>query len=61
LATAKNRRKTKPFPAIMKTERRDIFNELEMDKFIWGNAFLFTIENIDMSIENNRFSILDNI
>lgn len=45
----------------MKTERRDIFNELEMDKFIWGNAFLFTIENIDMSIENNRFSILDNI
>jgi len=45
----------------MKNQRRDIFEELEMNEYIWGNAFLFTIQDIDVSIETNRFSILDKI
>ena len=32
-----------------------------MDEFVSGNAFLFTIEDIDMSVESTRFSILDEI
>ncbi len=32
-----------------------------MGEFIWGNAYKFMIENIDLTIEDNRFSTLDQI
>lgn len=45
----------------MKMEKKNIFEELDMGEYIWGNAFLYTISGIDLSIEENRFSILDKI
>lgn len=48
-------------PAIMRIEKKNIFEELRMDEYIWGSAFVFTIEDSDLSLESNRFSILNKI
>ena len=45
----------------MRMEKKDIFEELDMGEYIWGNAFLYTISDLDLSIEKNRFSKLDEI
>ena len=45
----------------MKMEKLDIFQELDMGEYIWGNAFLYSISEIDLSIVENRFLILDEI
>lgn len=42
-------------------ERKDIFTELGMEEYIWGNAYLYSIFDLDLSNEKNRFSKLDEI
>lgn len=32
-----------------------------MGEYIWGNAYLYFISNLDLSVEKNRFSKLDEI
>lgn len=42
-------------------ERKDIFTDLGMGEYIWGNAFLYSIADLDLSNEKNRFAMLDEI
>lgn len=42
-------------------ERRDIFTELGMGQYIWGNAYLYHISNLDISVAKNRFLKFDEI
>lgn len=46
---------------IMKMVKNDIFKELDLGEYIWGNAFSYSTSGIDLSIEENRFSALDTI
>lgn len=45
----------------LKMDKRDLFTELGMEEYIWGDAFLYIIPGTDLSIEKNRFSVLDEI
>ncbi|MEJ1240315.1 hypothetical protein WBG78_19390 [Chryseolinea sp. T2] len=47
--------------SIMSMERRDIFKELDMGEYIWGNAYVYSVFDLDLSIETNRFLKLDEI
>jgi hypothetical protein len=42
-------------------KKQDLFEELGMEEYIWGNAFLYIISGTDLAIEKNRFSVLDEI
>ncbi|GAA0733944.1 hypothetical protein GCM10009430_48560 [Aquimarina litoralis] len=42
-------------------DKKDIFEELNMSEYIWGNAYLYSISDIDLSIEKNQISKLDEI
>lgn len=45
----------------MKMEKKDIFQKLDMGEYIWGDAFLYSINGVDFSIEDNRLVKLDEI
>ena len=42
-------------------ERRDIFAALGMGEYIWGNAYLYRIAGLDLSVAISRFLKLDEI
>lgn len=42
-------------------EKKDLFQELNMGEYIWGNAYLFSDIGSDLTIVKNRISTLDEI
>ena len=42
-------------------ERRAIFTALGTGEYIWGNAYLYRIADLDLSVAKNRFLKLDEI
>jgi len=48
-------------PVIMKIEKNDIFEKLNMGEYIWGNAFSYSISGIDLKIKENQFNLLNEI
>ncbi len=42
-------------------KKREISDELGMEEYVWGEASILFPEGLDLSVEKNRFQVLDEI